>query len=84
MNSGLKSKIQDWWDELEYEVQFELMEYIIPDYIQLVDADDMWNRLDWEVKYQIYCQDDNKIEFTDEEKAEIVGDREAHRRMVEE
>jgi len=27
--------------------------------------------------------DDNEVELTDEEKAEIVGDRECHRHMVE-
>jgi len=28
-------------------------------------------------------EDDNEVELTDEEKKEIVGDIEAHRRMVE-
>ena len=54
MNSGLQSKIQDWWEQLN-----------------------------WEDKYQIYCDTDNEVELTDNEKADIVGDREAHRRMVE-
>ena len=43
----------------------------------------MWNGLDWEEKYQIYVNADNDIELTEDEKRDIVGDREAHRIMVE-
>lgn len=86
MNSDLKNKIQDWWDQLDYEIKVELMEDLIPDDIQLIDADDMWDSLDWEVRYEVYCNYDNEVELTDEEREAQITDtaeRENHRREVE-
>ena len=53
-----------------------------------------YNTKDCEVYKKYWCllndydtcddwTDDNEVEPTEEEKADIVGDREAHRRMVE-
>ena len=79
----LKKKVEKWWAYLDYDLKIELMEDEYPDEASLMELEEMWNGLDWEEKYQIYVNADNDIELTEDEKRDIVGDREAHRIMVE-
>jgi len=84
MNANLKAKIQDWWDNLDDDnYRYELIENYYPDKAHLMGIEEMWNGLDWEEKYELYCNSDNEVELTEEEKDAIKGDREAHRIMVE-
>ena len=46
-------------------------------------VENWWNNLDFEEKYEIYCNTEDEDEPTDEEKRMNAGDIEAHRRMVE-
>ena len=46
-------------------------------------VENWWNSLDFEEKYEIYCNAEDDVELTDEEKRINAGDIEAHRIMVE-
>ena len=82
MNIKLYKTIEDWWDDLEYDIKNELMENEYPDKSNFMDVDEMWNSLDWEQKYEIYSKSDDDIEeLTEEEKQGIIGDRKAHEKM---
>ena len=83
MNVNLKIKIQEWWDNLDYDLKVGLMETVYPDEASLIEVEEMWNMMDWEERYEVYCVEEEKVELTDEEKANIIGDMEAHRIMVE-
>ena len=83
MSIKLYKTVEDWWNDLDYDLKVELMADEFPDEAHLIEVEEMWNGLNWEEKYEIYSKSDNEDCLTDEEKREIVGDREAHRRMVE-
>ena len=83
MNANLKVKMQDWWDELEYDDKVELLAEAYPDEAHLIEADEQWGNLDYEEKYIIYCFGSGKVELTQQEMADKLGDMECHRIMVE-
>ena len=83
MSIKLYKTVEDWWDDLDYDLKVELMENEYPDEASLIEVEEMWSGLNWEEKYEIYSKSDNKVEPTDEEKDAIEGDIEAHRRLVE-
>lgn len=55
MNANLKAKTQDWWDNLDYDYKIKLMETLSPDEAHLIEADEMWDMMDWEERYEVYC-----------------------------
>ena len=46
-------------------------------------VENWWNSLDFEEKYEIYCNTEDDVELTDEEKRMNAGCDEAHRIIVE-
>ena len=87
MNANLKAKIQDWWDNLDDDnYRYELIENYYPGKAHLMGIEEMWNGLDWEEKYELYCNSDDEIELTEEyleAQATDAAERENHRREVE-
>ena len=55
----LADEVQKWWDSLDYQFQFELMDIEYPDHAHLLDIDEMWERLDWETKLDIWQRENN-------------------------
>ena len=55
---GKESLIDDWWDQLEYQEQIEVVSNVYPDEI-ISDEEDMWNRLDFKVRWQIFSDWNN-------------------------
>ena len=68
MNANLKARMQDWWDELEYNDKVELLAKVFPDEAHLIEADEQWNNLDWEERYEVYCAEDAEPDLTEEER----------------
>ena len=56
-------KVYDWWEDLDYSVQVELMEIEYPDDSHLMSVDDMWEGLDWNAKLDIYIDYNEKDEY---------------------
>ena len=83
MSVKLYKTVEDWWDDLDYDLKVKLMADEFPDEAYLIEVDEAWNGLNFEEKYEIYSKSDNEVELTDEEKDAIEGDIECHRRMVE-
>ena len=78
----LGDKVQEWWDNLDYQLQVELMEIEYPDDSNLMSVDEMWDGLDWNDKADIYIDYNEKDEYLSEEDIkDIVGDRMAHEKM---
>ena len=50
----LQDEVQKWWDNLDDNLQFELIEDYYPDRIGIDDEDEMYDGLDWEQKLEIY------------------------------
>ena len=50
----LQDEVQKWWDNLDDNLQFELLEDYYPDRIGTDDEDGMYDGLDWEQKLEIY------------------------------
>ena len=81
MSIKLYKTVEDWWDDLDYDLKVELMADEYPDEAYLIEVEEMWNGLNFEEKYEIYSKSDNEVELTEEEKRDIVGDRKAHEIM---
>ena len=79
----IEKVVENWWNNLDYDLKVELMADEYPDEAYLIEVEEMWNGLDFEEKYEIYSKSDDEVELTEEEKRDIIGDRECHRRMVE-
>lgn len=47
-----KNKIEEWWSNLDYSIQSELIEEVYPD--GYPNTDEGWRYLDWEVKLELY------------------------------
>ena len=84
MSVKLYKTVEDWWDDLDYDLKVELMADEYPDEAYLIEVEEMWNGLNFEEKYEIYSKSDNEVELTDEEKRDIIGDRKAHEIMEQE
>jgi len=56
-------KVYDWWEDLDYSVQVELMEIEYSDNANLMSVDDMWEGLDWNAKLDIYIDYSEKDEY---------------------
>ena len=84
MSIKLYKTVEDWWNDLDYDLKVELMANEYPDEANLIEVEEMWNGLDWEEKYEIYSKSDNEVDLTDEEKTDIIGDRRAHEIMEQE
>lgn len=52
LKQGLKKKVEEWWEDLDYPIKVELIEVVYPD--GYPDADEGWHYLDWEVKLELY------------------------------
>lgn len=83
MSVKLYKTVEDWWDDLDYDLKVELMASEFPDEAYLIEVEEVWDGLNFEEKYEIYSKSDNEVELTEEEKGAIKGDIEAHRRMIE-
>ena len=83
MSVKLYKTVEDWWDDLDYDLKVKLMADEFPDEAYLIEVDEAWNGLNFEEKYEIYSKSDNEVELTDEEKDAIEGDIEMHRKFVE-
>jgi len=83
MSIKLYKTVEDWWNDLDYDLKVELMANEYPDEAYLIEVEEIWNGLNFEEKYEIYSKSDNEVELTDEQKDAIEGDRECHRIMVE-
>ena len=59
----LEDKVYDWWEDLDYSVQVELMEIEYSDNANLMSVDDMWEGLDWNAKLDIYIDYSEKDEY---------------------
>ena len=58
----LEDEIQEWWESLDDNEQFELMDIEYPDHAHLLDLEGMWEGLDWETKLDIWRRE-NGYEF---------------------
>ena len=83
MSIKLYKTIEDWWKCLDYDFKVELIAKTYPDEAYLIEVEEVWNGLNFEEKYEIYSKSDDEIGLTKEEEDEIIGDREAHRIMIE-
>ena len=51
----LQDKVEKWWRDLDESYKIELMEGFYPDQAPLLmEADEMWNGLEWQDKLDIY------------------------------
>lgn len=78
----LQDEVQEWWDNLDDNLQFELIEDYYPDKAHLLDTIEMWNGLEWEDKYQIY-NNINDGEYSLESQKNYAAEKENHRHEVE-
>ena len=83
MSIKLYKTVEDWWNDLDYDLKVELMANEYPDEAYLIEVEEIWSGLNFEEKYEIYSKSDNEIELTNEEKDAIKGDRKYHREVVE-
>ena len=58
----LGDKVQEWWDNLDYKIQVELIEAEYPDHSNFMSADEMWDGLSWNDKVDIYIDFNEKDE----------------------
>ncbi len=50
--------VNDWWESLDDEdYKVSLMEKISPDEANLIEADELWNMMDWDKRYEIWCSE---------------------------
>jgi len=63
----LGDKVQEWWDNLDCQLQVELMEIEYPDDSNLMSEDEMWDGLDWNEKLDIYINYNEKDEYMSED-----------------
>ena len=83
MSIKLYKTVENWWNDLDYDLKVELMASEFPDEAYLIEVEEVWDGLNFEEKYEIYSKSDNEVELTEEEEDAIKGDIEAHRIMVE-
>ena len=83
MTVKLYKTIENWWNDLDYDLKVELIANEFPDEAYLIEVEEVWNGLDFEEKYEIYIKSDDEVSLTDEEKRDIIGDRKAHEIMEE-
>ena len=50
----LAEEVQEWWESLDDNYKFELIEVYYPDKAHLMDVDEMWEGLDWQDRLDIY------------------------------
>jgi len=79
----MKNVLENWWKEFYYDGKVELMEKLFPNIAGLIEADELWDMMNYEEKYEVYCADDNEVEPTEDEQRANAGCDEAHRIMVE-
>jgi len=84
MDTNLKTKMENWFNSLDYDLKVELMADEYPDEAYLIEVEEAWNGLNFEEKYEIYSKSDDEVELTDEEKRDIIGDKRAHEIMEQE
>jgi len=50
----LGDKVQDWWDSLDDNKKYGLLESYYPERLQLMGMDEAWEELIWEDQLDIY------------------------------
>ena len=50
----LGDEVQEWWESLNDNYKFELIEVYYPDKAHLMDVEEMWEGLPWEDRLDIY------------------------------
>jgi len=79
----LAKKIDDWWNSLDSNYKFELIEDYYPDKAHLMELDEMWEGLSFQDRLEMFYDDNPELAFSEEEKESIRGDMEAHEKMEE-
>ena len=59
----LGDKVEEWWDDLDYRLQVELMEAEYPDDSNIMEVSEMWDGLSWDDKVDIYIDFNEKDEY---------------------
>lgn len=77
-------KINEWFYNLNEDDKLDVIEGVYPNEVGLIDSDELWERTDWKVKWEVYNDNDNE---PTEEKLEAqrtdAAERETHRHQVE-
>ena len=63
----LSDKVQEWWDNLDYEIQVELIEVEYPDDSNMMEVSERWNGLSWNDKVYIYIDFNEQDEYMSED-----------------
>jgi hypothetical protein len=50
----IEDVVAEFWNSLDYQERYELMEDWYPDHAYLLDIDEMWDGLDWKDKLDIW------------------------------
>ena len=50
----LADEVQNWWDSLDDNYKFELIEVYYPDKAHLMDVEEMWEGIDWSEKVSLW------------------------------
>ena len=53
----LGDKVQEWWNDLDDNHKFELLEPYYPDKLHLMGMDEAWDGLSWEDRLDIYREE---------------------------
>ena len=57
----LQEKVDKWWFFLNNNYKYELIECYYPDGADNISADEMWNGLDWNDKWDIYRGEKDEV-----------------------
>jgi len=78
---NLHDKIQEWWDSMDDNYKYEIMEGYYPDRSHLLDLTGMWERIGWENQLEIYNSSEGEVDL--EAQATDAAEKENHRRDIE-
>ena len=61
----LGDKVQEWWDDLDDNTKYELVQNYYPDTFKVhqMDENEMWDGLSWNDKVDIYIDFNEKDEY---------------------
>lgn len=57
----LQEKVEKWWNSLDDNYKFELLEPYYPGKLHLMGMDEAWNGLDWNDKWDIYTGERDEV-----------------------
>ena len=50
----LANEVNEWWEDLDESEKLDVIEGIYPDQVGLIDSDELWERIDWNIKLDSY------------------------------